>query len=147
MGSTNPLVTLFSSHSFIGVQGEAEKFRTSICFGGSGGAQMREVGGGKERGPLAVLGEMWETTCVERGGGGWSGHGIGGPGCAEPSYPPLEPAPSSSSLGWRLSPPSVDIPSTLLRESTLTSPIMLTGSSHDPFFVPVSPPYEYRPSL
>ena len=93
---------------------------------------MREVGGGKERGPLAVLCEMWETTCVERGGGGWSGHGIGGPGCAEPSYPPLEPAPSSSSLGWRLSPSSGNIPSsTQLRKSSLPSPIIMTVSSPD----------------
>ena len=60
------------------------------------------------------------------GAGGLSGPGIGGPGCAETTYPPLEPvpAPSSSSLGWRLSPSSGDIPSsTQLRESSLPSPI------------------------
>ena len=53
-------------------------------------------GGGRERGALAVLSEMWETEYVD--GGGWSGPVIGGgPGCVKTTYPPLEPAPSSFS--------------------------------------------------
>ena len=102
-------------------------------------------GGGRERGPLAVLSEMWETEYVD--GGGWSGPVIGGgPGCVKTTYPPLEPAPSSFSLGRRLSPASGDIPaSTQLKESTLPSPIMKTVSIPDHFFERVSPPYEYLP--
>ena len=49
----------------------------------------------RERGPLAVLTEMWETEYVD--GGGWRGPGIGGPGCVNTTYPPLEPVSSSSS--------------------------------------------------
>ena len=64
--------------------------------------------------------------------GGLSVSGIGrGPGCGKTTYPPMEPGPSSFRLGWR---PTT---TTQLREST-----MKTVSCPDPFFVPVSPPYE-----
>ena len=72
----------------------------------------------------------------------------GGPECVKTTYPPMEPAPSSSSLGRRMPPVSGDIPSThQLSESTLPRLIMKTVSSPDAFFEHVSPPYdEYIPS-